>query len=511
MIPKNTLSLLVLLLLLFACENKQAAKEQQAPNILFLFADDMTYSAINALGNKEIFTPNLDRLVKEGTTFTNAYNMGGWNGAVCLASRAMIISGRYLWRAKEFQQNWQQNKVDTYNKSWGKLMEKAGYDTYMSGKWHVQAPADTVFQLAKHIRPGMPRDAWPSANMRKRFKEMVGTEINGKIVTANDIMPVGYGRPKDINDTSWSPSDPKFGGFWEGGKHWSEVLKDDALEFLEKAKNKDNPFFMYLAFNAPHDPRQAPKEFVDKYDINNITLPENWLPENPYKDDIGCSQKLRDEALAPMPRTAYATKVNIKEYYAIISHLDAQIGEILAALAVTGKMDNTYIFFTADHGLACGQHGFLGKQNLFDHSIRTPFLVKGPDIPVNKKISNDIYLQDVMATSLEIANIQKPDYVEFNSLLPLAKGLTKKGNYEAIYGAYVDFQRMIRKDGFKLIVYPKIKKILLYDIKNDPAEINNLAELPGYQSKIKSLFADLIQLQKDMDDELDLQAIFDEA
>ncbi|WP_366141006.1 sulfatase-like hydrolase/transferase [Seonamhaeicola sp.] len=493
------LLLVFLLLSIFACKTSKE-ETPSPPNVVFIFADDMTYSAINALGNNEIETPNLDRLVTHGTTFTNAYNMGAWNGAICAASRAMLLSGRTVWDVNNFRKNWINNKE--LDKTWSKLMEGAGYDTYMTGKWHIDAKADSVFQNVVHIRPGMPDDAWEHSEMVQKFKDIKGTDTDPAT-----LMPVGYNRPLSEQDTTWSPTDPKFGGFWEGGKHWSEVLKDDALGFIDKAEKSDNPFFMYLAFNAPHDPRQAPQEFIDKYPLENISLPESWLPEYPFKDDMGCGPNLRDEALAPFPRTAYATKVHIQEYYAIISHLDVQIGEILDRLEATGKMDNTYIIFTADHGLAAGRHGLIGKQSQFDHSIRAPFMITGPNIPENKKVTEAIYLQDAMATGLDIANIEKPGYVFFNSVLDLASGKQSESSYDAIYNGYIDLQRMIRKDGFKLIIYPKIKKVLLFDMANDPEEMNNLADNEAYKDKVEALFKDLVQLQKDMNDPLDLTSI----
>jgi len=483
-----------LCLLLLGC----ATEQTKQPNILFLFADDQTYTAVHAFGNSEIETPNLDRLVQNGTTFTHAYNMGGWNGAICVASRAMIISGRSLWRANAFRQNWiDEQELD---KTWGRLMEQQGYQTYMTGKWHVDAPSDSVFQVVRHERPGMPPDAWILGNMGKRFADLRA----GKYDSLAQILPVGYNRPLSPTDDSWSPTDTSFGGFWGGGQHWSEVVRDDALLFLDSTQQSEKPFFMYLAFNAPHDPRQAPQEYLNKYPLDEMSLPESWLPEYPYKDSIGCDPGLRDEALAPFPRTPLAIKTHQREYYALVSHLDAQIGKILDALEASGELDNTYIFFTADHGLSVGRHGLLGKQNMYDHSVRVPFMVVGPGVPKGQRVDADIYLQDVMATALDLAKAEKPDYIEFHSLLPFLDGSQTQSNHEAIYGAYVDLQRMIRKDGYKLIVYPKVPKVLLFDLKNDPHEMHNLAEAPEQAERIQNLFLELQELQHKMGDTLDL-------
>ena len=114
------------------------------------------------------------------------------------------------------------------------------------------------------------------------------------------------------------------------------------------------------------------------YPVENITLPVPFLAEYPYKDSIGCGRSLRDEKLAPFPRTENAVKVNRREYYAIITHMDAQIGRILDGLEKSGMANNTYIVFSADHGLGCGHHGLLGKQNMYDHSIRVPWIIAGP-------------------------------------------------------------------------------------------------------------------------------------
>ncbi len=500
---------LLALLLMISCNDrleKKNKKETDNPNFVFLFADDQTFESIRELGFEDVYTPNLDRLVKNGTSFTNAYNMGGWNGAICVASRAMIISGSYIWNAQKKTKAWASGDSIALNQTWSRLLEKQGYDTYMTGKWHVLAPAATIFMEAKHVRPGMPGDRRNELGTAiKKWKEE-----SGDMKDWNTYMPLGYGRPTGPDDTEWSPTDTLQGGFWEGGKHWSEVVKEDALSFLEKAKNKDNPFFMYLAFNATHDPRQAPQRFLDMYPLENIKVPENFLPEYPWKDAIGNPPGLRDEALAPFPRTEYAVKVHRQEYYALLSHMDEQIGKVLDALEESGKMNNTYIFFGADHGLAVGHHGLIGKQSLFDHSIRIPMMVTGPDVPKGKVLRQDVYLQDIMATTLELAHIEKPEYVQFHSFIDIIRGERNESHYDGVYGAYVNVQRMIRKNGFKLLVYPKIEKVLLFDLENDPNEMNDLAGNPEHSDTVKTLFKELLELQKTMDDTLSLDKIYED-
>jgi arylsulfatase A-like enzyme len=328
-------------------------------------------------------------------------------------------------------------------------------------------------------------------------------------------MPVGYGRPVNEDDNSWKSSDTSQGGFWEGGKHWSEVLVDDAINLIEDSKKVDDPFFMYLAFNAPHDPRQAPERFLEMYPTENIKLPPNYSPQHPFWKEIGNEPGLRDEALAPYPRSEYAVKKHIQEYFAIISHLDEQVGKIVTHLENQNMLDNTYIIFTSDHGLAVGQHGLIGKQSLYDHSIRVPMIINGPNIKKGSVYSQDIYLQDIVPTTLDLANIPVPDHVDFKSFYGIVFNNDNNKTHNAIYGTYgccpgnyFDFQRMIRKDGYKLMLFPKNKRIELYDLNNDPYEINNLADNSNYKLKVKDLYEELIILQKEMGDTLKLGMYF---
>ncbi|MCK5822122.1 MAG: sulfatase-like hydrolase/transferase [Bacteroidales bacterium] len=470
---KLYITFLIIAYLLSGCRETKLIEK---PNILFIFTDDQRYNTVNAVGDKNMITPNLDKLAVSGVTFTHSYNMGAWHGAVCVASRAMLNTGLSVWHAKGAEPNF--SDLVENHQFWSQRMQDLGYDTYFSGKWHVKANAEEIFDFVRHVRPGMPNQT-----------------------------PAGYNRPKDSSDQSWLPWDTIHGGFWRGGKHWSEVLADDSEIFLKQAAESDNPFFMYLAFNAPHDPRQSPKEYIDMYPIENQILPVSFLPEYPYKDSMGCSAKLRDESLAPFPRTEYAIKVNQLEYFALISHTDTQIGRILKALEETEQKDDTYILYTADHGLSVGHHGLVGKQNLFDHSVRVPLILSGPGIPEDALISDQVYLQDVLPTALQLAGGESLSTIEFKSLLPLVFNTTKSESYQAIYGCYMNSQRSVRTDEFKLIVYPKVPVLLLFDMVNDPYEMNDLADNPDYKEVMLKMKKLLVAKQNDMDDPLNLKDI----
>jgi len=448
------------------------------PDILFLFADDFTYEAIRAFGHTDIDTPNLDRLAARGTTFSHAYNMGSWSGAVCVASRTMLITGRSVWDANSIYQ-----KTDAQREAgvlWPQLMSRAGYRTYMTGKWHIRTDAAKCFDVARHVRPGMPKDT-----------------------------PSAYSRPPAEGEDPWSPTDRSLGGFWEGGTHWSEVTANDGLDFLADASKGDQPAFFYVAFNAPHDPRQSPQEYLDRYPLERIALPEPFLPEYPYAEQMGAGRGLRDEKLAPFPRTERAVKVHRREYYALVTHLDEQIGRILDALDASGKADSTWIFFTADHGLAVGHHGLLGKQNPYDHSTRVPFIVAGPGVKSGVTDATPIYLQDVMATSLELAGAERPEHVFYTSLLPrLTAGDTAPPPpYESIYGSYLNRQRSITHDDWKLIVYPEAEAVRLYHLTDDPGETVDLASQPEHATQLRTLFTRLTSLQQELGDTVDLTAV----
>jgi choline-sulfatase len=439
------------------------------PNVLFLFADDMSYEAVGYAGRERISTPNLDQLARQGVNFTHTVNMGGWNGAICIASRTMLMSGRTLWRAQATEASL--NAEREAGRFWPIVMRRAGYRTYFTGKWHIAADAFKSFDVVQHLRPGMPEDDESA-----------------------------YERPKLDGSDPWSPSDPKFGGYWSGGRHWTDVTADDAIAFMDDAKKHDQPFFMYVAFNAPHDPRQSPVEYLDKYPLDQVQVPDSFLERYPYADAIGCSPTLRDERLAPFPRTSRAIQTHRREYFAAISYLDTQIGRVLQHLQSSGLAENTIVVFTADQGLSVGHHGLMGKQNAYDVSVRVPCLIAGPGFEPGKQVHTPIYMQDTMATTIAVAvedSKQAIDtsFVEFHDLRPILRG-DESAYDDGVYFAYLDLQRSVTWNAKKLIVYPKANVVRMFDLVSDPNERVDLAEDPKFASVRSDLEQRLERLRR---------------
>ena len=464
-------AVLAVLLIFGALTRLGAAPEQSRPNFLLLLSDDQTYRALGRLGEWPVKTPNLDRLAKRGLLFTHCFNQGGYSAAVCIPSRAMVNTGRYLWQCRGASGQ----GLAEGSALWGETLGQAGYDTFMAGKWHL-----------------------PEAALKRSFKTL--GPLTGGFLPSTESGAEAYHRPAPGNP--WTPDDPKWKGHWlnvDGQTMHSSVrIADAAIGYLrERAGKSAPPFFMYVAFNAPHDPRQAPGKFLELYPPARLKVPPNFLPQHPFpiEADFGG----RDEILAPYPRTPEIIRVHLQEYYAIITHMDAEIGRILDALETTGKADNTVVIFTSDQGLAVGQHGLLGKQNLYEHSIRMPFILAGPGIPSGKRNDALFHMQSLFATTCEMAGVPVPASVQFPSLVPLITG-RKKQLHSALYGAFLNRQRSVCTERWKLIRTPQAGEVQLFDVKNDPWEMRNLAAIPKHAKTLGLLDARLQELMREMDD-----------
>ncbi len=441
-----------LLLALWAlAATAQAAK---SPNIVFIFADDQRADTIAALGNAHIKTPNLDRLVQRGLSFTRAYMQGGNNGATCVPSRAMLMSGRPYFHVDEKLMR---------DETWPHAFGEAGYATFAAGKWHNGAASvGRSFQAAKSM--------------------YIGGMTNPLKAQVCDLLPTGKMGPERL-----SP------------KHLCEEATDEVLAFL-KAQEGTKPFYAYLAFDGPHDPHIVPDGFPVTYDPAKIPLPANFLPQHPFNNG---DMTLRDELLLPWPRQPAAIQQMLADYYRYISYLDLQIGRILDAVEASPQAANTVIVFAADSGVARGSHGLIGKQNLYEHSMRVPLIIAGPGVPKGQRTDALCYLFDVLPTLGKVCGVAAPKTSEGREFSALFAAPASAHRSQLFFG-YRNIQRALSDGRWKLIRYPEVDRTQLFDLQADPFEITDLSAKPEHAARVADLLARLAEEQKAVGDPLPL-------
>ncbi|HVV01570.1 MAG TPA: sulfatase-like hydrolase/transferase, partial [Verrucomicrobiae bacterium] len=271
-----------------------------------------------------------------------------------------------------------------------------------------------------------------------------------------------------------------------GEKFSSELFADAAIDFLKK-QDGSKPFFAYVAFTAPHDPRMPPVPIREYYYQHKPPLPVNFAPQFPF--DNGHILNCRDEGLAAWPRTEPVIRDQLAEYYGMITHMDGQIGRILDTLKKTGLADNTIIIYSADNGLTLGSHGLMGKQNLFEESMRVPLIMAGPGIPVGKSTSALTYMLDVFPTVCDLTGVKAPGDLEGETLRPLWEGKKEKIR-DSIFLPFLKVQRGVLDERWKLIAYPDAGVLQLFDLQKDPYELSNLVDKPqfaGQKSRLLKL------------------------
>ncbi len=409
------------------------------PNVLFLFNDDQRADTIGALGNPHIETPNLDRLCHAGLSFRRAYMQGAFGGATCIPSRAMLLSGQSLFHC------------DTNllrDETWPAAFGRAGYTTFMSGKWHNGPKSLPLsFQTARSVFAG---------GMTNPLQAKLSDLQDGKLT---------------------APQPAK--------QHACAMFADEAIRFLRE--HKEGPIFCYVAFDGPHDPHIVPDDFPLKYDADKIPLPANFLPQHPF--DNG-DMSVRDEMLLPHPRTPADVRQMNADYYRYISYLDMQIGRILDALAASPDAGNTIVVFSADSGVARGSHGLIGKQNLYEYdSVRVPLIVVGPGIPANQTTDALCYLYDVLPTLGAQCHVPAPPKSEGLDLSAVLHDPTHEGHGRICCSPIATCSGRWPRAQWKLIRYPKVDQTQLFNLKDDPLEIHNLADKPEYAAKVVEMTA----------------------
>jgi arylsulfatase A-like enzyme len=439
------------------------------PNILFLLADDQRPDTIRELGNSRIQTPNLDQLVRTGTTLTRAT----CSYPICVVSRAEILTGQHGW----------QNGIDGLGERrfndgvtfWAQTLKDAGYSTWYVGKWHSPGRPDKAgYEVTNGLFGSGGGALWRAGQTDWKGSPITG--YRGWLFQSMD------GRTKH----------PEHGiGLT---RNISSHFADSAIEMLQQ--ETDKPWFLHVNFTAPHDPLIMPPGYEKRYSADSMVIPKNFLPEHPF--DHG-NFKGRDESLMAWPRTPAAVRDVLRVYYSVIDDLDRQVGRILQALDKSGQAENTIVIYASDHGMAVGSHGLRGKQNMYEHTINVPLIMRGPGILVNRRTDAQVYLRELYPTTCELIGVEIPDTVTARSFADVLKG-EQSQHAVAIYGYFTDTQRMVRSDNWKLIRYPQVDRWQLFDLQSDPDEQKNLADNADHRARFEGLRKQLKSWRKRMKD-----------
>ena len=436
--PTNALMAAAASLVVLHGATQHAAAEARRPNILFILVDDQSPFDLKLYNpGSALQTPQIDRLGAEGMTFTGAYHMGSFMGAVCTPSRHMIMSGRTVW--------------------------------------HL--PISPHATPDKPCPPNLDQQTIPAVFNRAGYATMRTCKKGNSYEAANRLFTV-------LHDAT------KRGGTHESGSGWHGDRVMDYLKQRESSKDS-RPFLIYYGFSHPHDVRDGTPKLLAKYGAVNHAdpqslppanpkspaLPPNWLPAHPFHHG---HPDLRDEVAVSgvwTNRDERTIRNELGREFACSENIDIQIGRVLEKLGQMGELENTYIIYTADHGMAIGRHGLQGKQNLYEHTWRVPFIVKGPGIKPGSRVQGNIYLGDVLATLCDLTGVPVPETNQGTSFKPVLMG-GKQNIRDVLYGVYnggtKPGMRSVRKGDWKLIQYDvmdgKVREKQLFNLADNPME-----------------------------------------
>jgi choline-sulfatase len=445
------------------CKNGGLSHLKTKPaNLLFIFSDQHKREMLGHSGHSVVRTPNLDQLCQQGVHFTNAYT----NCPICVPARASLATGRYV------------NEIGAWdnaapytgtNPSWGHRLTEQGYQVTTVGKLHYRDDSDDT--------------GFPDKRLSLNVLNGIG-DVYSLIRERN--MPVkGSGRARLLEAGAGESSYTKY----------DCAITQEAMKFLrEEAHSHEKPWVLFVSYVSPHFPLIAPQEYYDQYPLDSIEIPRQYdlknRPIHPAIEEYRRVNGLADELDDNTVRKAIAA------YYGLCSFLDAQIGEVLSVLRESGLDESTNIIYTSDHGDTMGEHGVWFKSTMYEGSAGIPFIMAGPDLPKGKTVEQNISLVDCFPTILESvgAELTEEDRdIPGISLFPLAKGeavpqRTIFSEYHASSSLTGVF--MIRDDRYKYVHYIDYPP-QLFDLKEDPHELDDKASNPDYVNVMQACEAKL--------------------
>ena len=440
------------------------------PNIVFIITDQQRYDTIAALGFDHMITPNLDRLAKRGTSFENMYI----TSPSCAPSRASLFTGVYPHTNGVFRND------EPWNYCWVKDLAEAGYRTVNVGKMHTM-PVEGAFGFhERHVvenkdrdHPNLPfyLDNWDKAYFLR-----------------------GLEKPSRVTQRRKAEYGDQLGAWvWEHDEnlHPDVFVGQMARWWLSRYPGNE-PFFLQVGLPGPHPPYDPTQEYLEMYEGRD--LPPVIPPDTEVQPKA--MQELRDFHLGedadgvvhlPDP-TAEQSRRQRAHYYANVTMIDKQVGDIIEVLEQRGELDDTIIVFTSDHGDALGDHGHSQKWNMYQSTVHVPAVVFGPGrIPQGRRVTDNVALFDFGPTILEWAGVEVPKWMEASSLVPYFEGEASQGR-NRIFAEHSNdalltgtrFMTMVLEDNMKLVHFIDADIGLLFDLATDPDELTNLWDDPAH-------------------------------
>ncbi|MGB3151194.1 MAG: sulfatase [Maribacter sp.] len=513
-----------------SCKEKTAGKKiNKKPNIIFIMSDDHAYQAISAYSDKLIETPNIDRIAKEGITFTNA----SVTNSICAPSRATILTGKHTHINGKTDN---QRPFDTTQVTFPQIFQKAGYQTAMFGKLHFGNNPKGVDDFM--ILPGQGSYINPDFITKDGDTTITGyvTDIITDVTLdwldtkRNPEKPFMLMYLHKAPHRPWWPSPEKFKEF--SGKTFPEpaTLFDDYSNRGTAAKTAEMNLLYHMMYS--HDSKirpelikkMNPKPFVPEYEgsfdnpyTNRVNDAQKVLYE-PILDSINADFEKNWPTMSDKEKMRWKYQRYMQDYLACISSVDDNVGRVLDYLDTNGLTDNTMVIYTSDQGFYLGEHGWFDKRFIYDESFKTPLLVRWPN-EIKPGISNEEMVQnlDFAQTMLEAARIDAPDDMQGESLMPLLTSNKSDWTRDAVYYHYYEYpavHQVKRHYGivtidYKLVhFYYDVDEWELYDRKKDPDEMNNIYNDPEYADVVADLKIKLEEIRKQYGDSDELNQMY---
>lgn len=503
----------IMLLLSVSCDRAQQ-QDQTRPNIIFIMSDDHANKAISAYDSTLIQTPNIDRLAEEGLRFTNA----NVTNSLCAPSRAVMLTGKYS------HINGLRDNRDTFNgdqMNWLKLLQDQGYSTSMIGKWHLKtAPQgfdywDILVGQGPYYNPRFIQNG-DTTQSEGYTTDIIMDKALQQLKTRNESEPFAMLIHNKAPHRNWMPDSAHMDMFNDRDIPLPETYFDDYSTRSAAAREQDLEIQdMFLSHDLKLQPRYFEEETgtgggPENFDAvpiwegvyDNLTPRQQKIWDAHY-DSVGQSfqqENLKGEALARWKYQRY-----MKDYLRTIASIDDNVGRLLDYLDEAGLTENTIVVYTSDQGFFLGEHGWYDKRFMYEPSIQTPLIIRYPKEIEAGSTSDELVMNlDFAPTFVDEAGLPVPDEMQGRSLSPIFDG-TAADWRKSLYYHYYEYPHGwhsvkkhygIKTGRYKLIhFYDDIDAWELYDLENDPQEVNNLYGDPAYKSLSDSLKNELKQLQ----------------